>query len=406
MKTILLSIAATLCNLAGEAANPAVIFQTSWAKGMPATLKVRLAEPDKIRVDWGDGSLREYAVGTESTVVEGPVAGRTVKIYADAITFFDCTDNDIIDLDVAAAPELQQLYCGKNLLEAIDVSANRELIRLGCNDNRIPTLSLRNNPKLTGLYLQNNRMNATVLNAIFSELPRRPRLPDRVTLRIKGNPGAAVCNTQLAAGKNWMPDIEGSNTGGQPIVLRTSEESGTRIVLEMRLLEPGTVEIDWGEGPQKAVVGNKSTRVNGILSGSEIRIYGDQINFLKCERMGLTSIDVSKAAQLQQLYCGYNRLTSLDVTHNEELRRLGCNDNALTELDLDNNRKLTGMYFQNNRFDAKALNRIFNRLPARSKRSENVNFRIAGNPGTGKCRVAVAEQKNWHLDISDKKQNL
>ena len=403
MKTILLSVLSALCYLAGYAGNPAVIFQTSRATGMPATLKMRLAEPGKINVDWGDGFMREYAVGTESTAVEGPVAGKVVKIYGDGVLFFDCTDNDIVDLDVAAATELQQLYCGKNLLEAIDVSANRELVRLGCNNNRIKSLNLRNNPKLTGIYLQENRMNATALNAIFGELPRRPRTPDHVTLRIKGNPGAAVCNTKLAVSKNWMPDIEGSNTGGQPIVLTTSKEPGTQIVLEMRLTEPGTVEIDWGKGPQKAVVGNKSTRVSGTLSGNEIRIYGDQINFLKCERIALTSIDVSKAAQLQQLYCGYNELASIDVTNNKALMRLGCNNNALTELDLSNNGKLSGMYFQNNRFDAKALNRIFNQLPARSKRSENVNFRITGNPGADKCRVNVAEQKNWHVDISDKK---
>ena len=80
-------------------------------------------------------------------------------------------------------------------------------------------------------------------------------------------------------------------------------------------------------------------------------------------RIALTSIDVSKAAQLQQLYCGYNELASIDVTNNKALMRLGCNNNVLTELDLSNNGKLSGMYFQNNRFDAKALNRIFNQLP-------------------------------------------
>lgn len=403
MKTILLSILSALCCLAGYAANPAVIFQTSRATGMPATLKMRLAEPGKINVDWGDGSVREYTVGTESTAVEGLVAGKVVKIYGDGVIFFDCTDTDIVDLDVTAATGLQQLYCGKNLIEALDLSANRELVRLGCNNNRITALSLRNNSKLTGLYLQENRMTATVLNAIFGELPRRPRTPDHVTLRIKGNPGAAVCNTKQAVSKNWMPDIEGSNTGGQPIMLTTSKEPGTQVVLEMRLTEPGTIEIDWGKGPQKAAVGNKSTRVSGTLSGNEIRIYGDQINFLKCERMGLTSIDVSKAAQLQQLYCGYNELTSLDVTNNKALTRLGCNNNILTELDLGNNGKLSGMYFQNNRFEAKTLNRIFNQLPTRSQRSENVNFRITGNPGAEKCRVALAELKNWHVDISDKK---
>ena len=402
MKSILLSIVSAFCCLAGYAGNPTIIFQTSRATGIPATLKVRLAEPGKINVDWGDGTIREYAVGTESSIVEGPIAGKVVKIYGSGVIFFDCTDNDIIDLDVATATELQQLYCGKNLLEAIDVSANRELVRLGCNNNRIPTLSLRNNSKLTGLYLQDNRMNATSLNAIFGELPRRPRTPDHITLRLKGNPGATVCNTKLAVSKNWMPDIEGSNTGGQPIVLTTSKETGTQIVLEMRLTEPGTIEIDWGKGPQKAVVGNKSTRISGTLSGNEIRIYGDQINFLKCERMGLTSIDVSKATQLQQLYCGYNELISLDVTNNKGLMRLGCNNNALTELDLSSNGKLSGMYFQNNRFDTKALNRIFNQLPTRSKRSKNVNFRITGNPGAEKCRIAVAEQKNWYVDISNK----
>lgn len=403
MKSVLSILIAALGCMAGYAANPAVIFQTSRASGMPLTLKMRLAEPGNVAVDWGDGTQKQYAVSTVSTEVGGFVAGKVVRIYGEEIVFLDCTDNDIADLDVAGAVRLQQLYCGKNLLEALDVSGNRELIRLGCNGNRITELSLRNNPRLTGLYLQDNRMGAAALNSIFAELPRRPRMPERVTLRIKGNPGAAVCNTALAADKNWMIDMRGDNTGGRPVVLSTSKQPGTKVVLEMRLMEPGTVEVDWGKGPQKVAVGTKSTRVSGTVEGTAIRIYGDGINFLKCERMGLTAIDVTNASQLRQLYCGHNALTRLDVSRNKHLMRLGCNDNMLEELDLRNNGSLTGMYFQNNRFEAKALNRIFDRLPARPKRSETVNFRVTGNPGAAKCRGEVAERKNWHTDISNDK---
>lgn len=82
MKTILLSVLSALCYLAGYAGNPAVIFQTSRATGMPATLKMRLAEPGKINVDWGDGFMREYAVGAESTAVEGLSQARLSKYTA------------------------------------------------------------------------------------------------------------------------------------------------------------------------------------------------------------------------------------------------------------------------------------------------------------------------------------
>lgn len=400
MKKFLFTLLFGLCALMAHAENPTLIVRTARATGTPLTFKMRLPEAGQIAVDWGDGNKQTYAVNTQNTNVEGLLSGSVVKVYGNRINFFDCSDCDVVELDAAGAAELQQLYCGKNLIEALDISANTALVRLGCNDNRLSTLSIRKNPKLTGIYAQNNRFDATILNRLYADLPRRPKMPEQVTLRVKGNPGATVSNTEAATAKNWMVDLKGSNTGGKPIVIITNLAPGTQVTFEMRLTDAGYVEVDWGNGPQKAAVDTQSTRVSGTIAGNRITITGDGINFLKCERMGLVALDVQHAPQLQQLYCGFNALTAIDVTANKNLTRLGCNNNSIAAMDLSQNPKLSGLYLQNNQLDAKALNRIFDQIPARSKANPTVNFRVTGNPGSEKCRVSIATQKNWVVDIA------
>lgn len=381
---------------------PSVIFQTTRAVGMPMSIEVRLENDGMLKIDWGNNVLAEYQAGTVSSEIKGILSGELVKIYSDDLTFLNCEDCDIVALDVSYAKKLQQLYCGKNLLEHLDVSGNLHLVRLGCNGNRLTDLSISGNRKLTGLYLQDNLFNSAVLNHIFGSLPQRSSLPDRINLRIKGNPGAKVCETAIADAKKWIVDEKGNGTGGKPVILYTNLPSGSEIFVELRLNRPGKVQIDFGDGIKTADADVKTTRIQGVLRSPEIKIYGDDIVLLKCERLRLYDIDVDNAYNLQQLYCGFNELRMLDVSNNVNLMRLGCNDNFISELDLSANGKLTGMYFQNNKFSAKALNGIFKQLPSRPSKNKIVNFRIINNPGTEKCNVKIAENKNWNIDILDR----
>jgi len=362
---------------------------------------LRVSASGNVQIDWGNGDVTDYSVATSSTTITGVLAKNIVKIYGDNLTYFECNEAGILDIDVSNASELLQLYCTKNELMELDVSCNAKLVRLGCSYNKLKTIDLRYNTKLTGIYLQYNLLDACALNDIYEQLPSRISNTGTYNFRNTGNPGVVKSNTAILTVKNWLPDVTGDDTGGVPVILTTTKNIGESFSIELRATSTSKVSIDWGGGKNIYEISVESTPVNEILvAGNTVKIYSDDINFIKCENNKLSSVDVSKAYALQQIYVGNNELTELDVSSNINLTRIGCDHNKITHIDLSQNQRLSGLYFQNNLFDACALNAIFNDIPALTTLNDAVNFRVLSNPGTLQSNTSLAVNKKWHIDSS------
>lgn len=137
----------------------------------------------------------------------------------------------------------------------------------------------------------------------------------------------------------------------------TAETSDTEREVNVALSAPGKVSIDWGDGVKKetnieaAFDGWNQTAITGKVTG-EVKIYADNLVYLECpskiDGAGITSIDLSKATALEQLFLSGNKLTTLDVTHNIALKRLEPQNNKLTALDITKNTALERLDVTNN----------------------------------------------------------
>lgn len=84
-----------------------------------------------------------------------------------------------------------------------------------------------------------------------------------------------------------------------------------------------------------------------ILYGAQNKIStlnvsnNPKLEYLGCGTNNLTSIDVSKLTELQELYCGVNKIDTLDISKNTKLKELYCGGNNITSLDVSNNTELT-----------------------------------------------------------------
>lgn len=379
---------------------PEIVLQTCRLEGFPIEFIVRGKENSTLSVDWGDGTCDEHLIHAEKTEIKGTVKGRIIRIYNPEITYFDCSGCDIVSLDVTHARKLQQLYCAKNRLEALDLTGNPDMEMFGCPFNKISYLNISNCRKLRGMFIQGNSFSTVDLNGFFLELPAKAAASKNVNLRIAGNPGSHRSNTDIARQKNWTVDEPGNGTGGQPVTIETLLPDGSRVSLELRAAKQSSAMIDWGNGPVRVKLSDKSTNLKGNVYGNYIRIWCDELTFLKCERMAASDIDVSQASSLQQLYCAHNELEHIDVTANRKLLRLGAGFNRLKEIDLSGNPYLSGVYIQENLLKAKEIDKILKQLPNRKALSENVNLRIEGNPGAGKAKIKFASEKNWNIDIA------
>ena len=384
-----------------ESIVPNVIMRIPCDSIETVTLKVQVASPSSIFVDWGDGLRCEYSTLRSDLELAEEPKGHFVKIYSEQIVALQCKDCKIQELDVTQANQLQSLNCSGNLLEALDLSANKELRSLTCSNNQLAYLNLSNCQSLQELYLDNNKFTSIDLNRFFSSVPAKLGRSKDIDMRIEGNPGARKCNTGLVLYKNWTMDVEGDNSSAYPITISSLLEDGASVQLELRTKQSSVVLIDWGQGPVSVNISAKSTRVKGKIFQNQIKIWSEDLTYLKCERMMVCDIDVSSARNLQQIYLGHNELETVDLTNNKYLTRIGLNNNHLTDLDLTNNQKLSGLYIQENKLSSKVLNEIYKQLPARKKYEDKVNLRVVGNPGAEKTKYLDAVKKKWHPDMFD-----
>jgi len=126
----------------------------------------------------------------------------------------------------------------------------------------------------------------------------------------------------------------------------------------------GTVTIDWGDRTASEThplfpyakddwqidwLKYAYTHAYSRKSVQKITITGANITHLECNRLGLTSLDVSENASLSGLYCHENQLTSLYVRNNTALTELNCGYNLLASLDISTNTLLSVLHCNNNR---------------------------------------------------------
>ena len=88
--------------------------------------------------------------------------------------------------------------------------------------------------------------------------------------------------------------------------------------------------------------------IKGKLTSSRVGILKDVLH-LNVNELGVTSIDVRNAVNLEYLQCHDNQIKSLNVSNNTKLIWLMCKNNLIEKLDLSKNTKLEWIKVQQNK---------------------------------------------------------
>lgn len=131
----------------------------------------------------------------------------------------------------------------------------------------------------------------------------------------------------------------------------------------------GTVGVDWGDGviteqtTTQAYDGwDGSVSFTGTPAGEGIvKIYADGLIYLGANGKfnedksdipnGITSIDLTKAVDLEELLLNVNKLDSIDLSQNTKLTSLNIANNMFSDIDLSANTALTSLTANNNNFE-------------------------------------------------------
>lgn len=133
------------------------------------------------------------------------------------------------------------------------------------------------------------------------------------------------------------------------------------------------------------------------------------LRLLDCQsNNAIESIDISKNPSLESLLCQNTSIKNIDTSNNPKLKMFLSDGSKLERLDLSNNQELECLGISRNKFDAEALDNIFQQLPDVSGKTESNTavpwpkmvrmLRLNNNPGESSCNKSFAEDKGWEFD--------
>ncbi len=188
------------------------------------------AENTPAWVEATPGTYTPITVGISKTYYNYTATGTSIKVYGaikgfscgknnekltaldvsnnTALTYLDCSSNQLIALNTAMNTALTQLDCGNNRLTALDVSKNTALTKFECYNNPLTMLDISKNTALSYLSCNNSRMTTTAIDALYCSLPHRTA-EDKATMYLAysssddNHASILISNANNATTKNW-----------------------------------------------------------------------------------------------------------------------------------------------------------------------------------------------------------
>ena len=275
---------------------------------------------------------------------------------------FDCSNNDLMTLDVSQCSKLEELNCSGNQLMELDVGNQTQLTELDCHNNKLTELNVEQNGSLTSLICNDNQLTTLDLsqNHSLSNLNcARNRLACvdvtgiNGTIAADGNRHPIAVRTDGTFDLTTLPGFDVSKA----TFLNGGSVSGTMLNVDAGANEV-SYQYDCGNEVNPTFIFETSLPINEDnfpddnfrsyiqtykAGGRNVLTVEEQRNVETIEVNGRNISNlkgIEAFPNLKELNCGNNSIQKLDLRQNPELEKLICNENQLTQLDLSKNPKI------------------------------------------------------------------
>ena len=234
--------------------------------------------------------------------------------FFTALTELDCSNNQLMELDVSSSKGLTTLNCSNNMLSSLDLNQNPALTTLDCNWNALESLNVSSCSALTTLYCYANRMEALDLSGCTALTELVCRSAHLVSLTISGK----TALTTLDCRNNEITTLSVTDCPALTSVLFTGND--------LKSLDLSGCPALTGVNFSDSVNGGdlETADLSGCIALTEVN----------CTDRNIVSLDLSGCASLKTVYCFNNKLTSLDVSGCTALTSLDCSINSISALDV------------------------------------------------------------------------
>ena len=230
---------------------------------------ITLGGTGTITIDWGDETVETHTLSTTPIRYKHACTrtyGHIIKITGNNITYMNCKNFQVGDVDVNKNTKLTELYCGGSVfMDKLDVSKNTKLIKLECSRTNLTNLNLSKNTALTELNCYDNDLKSLNIseNTVLKKLYCNEN--ELTSLDVSKN----VALTELNCEYNKLTNLD--------------------VNKNIALIELNCKN-------------NKLTNLD-VSKNIALTILNSRINELE-------SLDVSKNIALKEVDCGINRLTA------------------------------------------------------------------------------------------------
>ena len=256
-----------------------------------------------------------------------------IEEFAD-LTWFDCSENQISELDVSKNEKLTSLTCDDNALTELNVRNNKKLEFLSCDNNQIAnllfdrrewkTFSCSGN-QITSLGTEpigaeyvfacsNNPIESLVLDTSFVSKDSHLAIYCYNNLLSELDLSRCTNINSLACSGNKLQRLDLSNCKNLIIL-----DCYNNLLEEIRLPENGKL--------------SHITTYKNRLKSIDLK-QSIFLNSLWISENDLESLDCSGCVSLEHLDCDKNKLQSLNLTNCPMLKSIDCADNLLTTIDV------------------------------------------------------------------------
>jgi Leucine-rich repeat (LRR) protein len=326
----------------------------------------------------GDGYLSNSEIAAVETIsiYNKSIASLEGIEFFTALTYLNCSNNQLTSLDLSQNTALSNLDCSRNQLTSLDVSQNTALTTLYCQRNQLTSLDVSHQPSLQNLSCFLNQISLDNMTALVESMPTKEGGTFNFYVYMFDANEQNVCmvpQARIAKAKGWTVKAYRGSTSeaydGAPIPISAPyfPDAAFRTYLSSSNIDTdGDGALSETELAVNRITFNSSSTTT-TLKGIE---YFTALEYLTCNYNNLTSLDLTKNLALKDLRCSYNEqmqvlqlpntttlidvacahcsLLSLDVTMCKGLGTLRCDHNSLSTLYANNVTTLNELQCQNN----------------------------------------------------------
>ena len=308
--------------------------------------------------------------------------------YFRKLTYLDCSNNALTELDLLKNTRLEKLYCSYNQLTSLKVSGLEYLTTVTCNYNQLADLDASYCQALTSLTCVDNKLlTLNIYQTALTQLHVPGNLLTAIDLKDNTTMKFITCSrNQLSAAATaaLVDQLPTTTDGVLNLLMYDADQNVCSYSTVTKAKKKGwTVNTwrvsDWipymGSSVSQVAInetnfpdatfrsyvkdnfdtdGNDRLSEEEIANAKTINVFNKQkikdmtglehltmLEELDCSYCPVGVLNVSKNTALRELECYDCGLTSLDVTNNPLLEKLICLSNDLEEIDVTKCPELT-----------------------------------------------------------------